>query len=511
MDDLDLKKTIQTSPDAQRQAPSLAAGDTLGQYRIIRLLGRGGMGEVYEVENVVNQKHYALKVLPRAATASTNFIDRFRVESRVMSDLRHEHIVQVHHTGEDQGLYYLTMDFVCGPHGAPRTLEDELADGKLPEARVRALALELCEALAYSHGHEVVHRDLKPANILLDAGGHAHVADFGLAKVIGAEYLQSMVQRSMALSMAGAVSLGDEPTLGRSGSSNRPTSSARAILGTYDYMAPEQKVGGAITARTDIYALGVMLYRMLTGRKPEGRWEVPSFYGCSKVWDAVVVKCMRPEPADRWGSVTELRTALSVGGNTGLGLWAGLAVAALVVGAVGYWAITGSREALSVPTGREAADTPEALHAGRPSVISSGGSPSVATGTQPARNTDATVVVPPKGGNGDMQPNPPRVTLSDIAPLKSTAEMKLAKVLKLADGQGFAALKEACQVLAGTARTLFEGKDYAGAKEQYEALGMQCDQVLAKGAEREAADGERVNAEAARTGAGGEGAARLAR
>ena len=333
MDNLDLNRTIETASGEGTHAPSLSPGSTLGQYRIVRLLGRGGMGEVYEAEHVQMQKRYALKLLPAAATCSATFLDRFRVEARVMADLKHPGIVGVHHMDQQEGLYYLTMDYVAGLDGNPRTLEDLLAKGKLPEKRVRELALELCEALAHAHRHHVIHRDLKPANILLDAEGHARITDFGLAKVVGSEYLQSMIQRSVQLSMAGAVSMGEKRTLDGSGS-GRPSSSARALLGTYDYMAPEQKDGGEITERTDIYALGVVLYRMLTGRKPEGRWEVPSHYGCSREWDTVVVKCMKPEPKDRWSSIAELRRLIADGANNARrrGLWLGLAAAGLVLG-----------------------------------------------------------------------------------------------------------------------------------------------------------------------------------
>jgi len=102
---------------------SLCEGIVFGEYKIIRALGRGGMGEVYEAENVVTHKKFALKVLPRAATGGT-FVDRFRIEARVMMDLRHPHIVLVHHAGEEGGLYYLTMDLVVGKEGEHESIED---------------------------------------------------------------------------------------------------------------------------------------------------------------------------------------------------------------------------------------------------------------------------------------------------------------------------------------------------------------------------------------------------
>ena len=119
---LDIAKTISDN----RPKPggyTLSAGETLGQYHILGPLGRGGMGEVYEAENTITRKNYALKVLSREATGGT-FVDRFRVEARVMQDLRHPHIVQVHHAGEEGGLYYRTMDLVTGRGGELESLED---------------------------------------------------------------------------------------------------------------------------------------------------------------------------------------------------------------------------------------------------------------------------------------------------------------------------------------------------------------------------------------------------
>jgi formylglycine-generating enzyme required for sulfatase activity/tRNA A-37 threonylcarbamoyl transferase component Bud32 len=298
---------------------TLGAGEVLGQYRIVRPLGRGGMGEVYEAENVVNRKRVALKVLPRAATGGT-FVDRFRIESRVMMDLEHPGIVRVHHAGEEQGVYYLTMDLVTGPDGSPHSLEDLLAAqrrgqgaGERPfaEHEVRRMALEVCEALAYAHGKGVVHRDLKPANLLVGPDGSLRVTDFGLAKVVGSDYLQTVIERSISLSLAGEAdrSLGDQATQGPG--ARRPSSSARALLGTYDYMAPEQKSGGEITPRADIYAFGVLLYRLLTGEKPEGAYKAPSRLGRSRRWDVIVERCLQRNPADRYASAAELRQALA--------------------------------------------------------------------------------------------------------------------------------------------------------------------------------------------------------
>lgn len=341
-----MEKTFVREEDAGGN--TLAAGSTLGQYRIIRLLGRGGMGEVYEAENVVNRKHYALKVLPGAATASQNFVDRFRIESRVMSDLRHPHIVQVHHAGEENGLFYLTMDLVAGPEARPFTLEDRLVLGRLPEAWSRHIMLQICDAVACAHAKGIIHRDLKPSNVLIDAEGNAQVADFGLAKVVGGDYLKEVIQRGSSLSLA-EKSLGDEATLGGTRSvasgdvgrrGGRPSSSARALLGTYDYMAPELRAGGDATPRADVFALGVLLYRMLTGCKPAGAYRAPSRFGASKAWDRIVHRCLEPFPADRIADAGELKRAILQGaaGRSG-GLTAGVLAGALLLGGLlgGIW------------------------------------------------------------------------------------------------------------------------------------------------------------------------------
>ena len=149
----------------------LKAGDVLGVYRVIRPLGAGGMGEVYLVEHQHLRKRYALKILPSDVSQDSTFIDRFRIEARVMADLEHPGIVRVSNFGEEQGKHYLEMDYVEGPDGAPRTLDDEVAWGKkMPEHVVLNLAIQLCDALAYAHtfpAGAIIHRDLKPGNILL--------------------------------------------------------------------------------------------------------------------------------------------------------------------------------------------------------------------------------------------------------------------------------------------------------------------------------------------------------
>ena len=304
---LDREKTIDADKQVGGHVFALRIGEVLGQYRVVRALGAGGMGEVYLAENIQMHKRYALKVLPPALSRDPQFIGRFKVEARVMADLDHAHVVRVHHMGEERGLYYLAMDYVAGPNGDPCTLEDRLREsgGRLAETVAKAYSLQICSALEYAHAFRsgVIHRDLKPSNILLDESGAVKVSDFGLAKVMGEAYLKSVIERSVSLSIGEQVSIGDAETV-------RPryeNTSTRSILGTYDFMSPEQKAGKAVTVQSDIYAFGMMLYLMLTGEKAEGRFKLPSAYGCSRRWDAIIERCLQRNPQDRPASAFALR------------------------------------------------------------------------------------------------------------------------------------------------------------------------------------------------------------
>ena len=293
-------------------AYALKEGDSLGQYKVIKPLGAGGMGEVYLVENIQMHKRYALKILPRSLSRDPQFVGRFKAGARVMADLSHPGIVKVHAMGEEGGLYYLVMDYVEGPDGEPRTLDDVLGDRtsdagrRLGEKEVKEMALQICDTLEYAYTSQdsVIHLDLKPSNILLDDKGRVHVSDFGLAKVVGESYLKSVIERSVLLSIGEPASTGEEST---ECPHDRETSS-RSTLDTYDSMSPEQKVGLPTSSASNIYALGMLLYRMLTGERADGWFKRPSAYGCAKGWDAVIERCLQTTPQDRYASVAALKS-----------------------------------------------------------------------------------------------------------------------------------------------------------------------------------------------------------
>ena len=294
-------------------------GRQFGDYRILQAIGEGGMARVYLAEHVHLRTNYAVKILPEELAGDENFVARFHDEARVMSELRHPNIVMVHAMSSQDGTYFLAMDYVTGPEGKPQSLRDTLRlrpDGRTPQDKIQAWAVQIASVLAYAHGRGVVHRDIKPGNLLLDAQGNVRLTDFGLAKAVGNEFLLSQVHQSMqeSLSMrktvASAGSDGDTLSRADTAGGSKPATSAGGILGTYDYMAPEQRgeITGPIDRRTDIYAFGVLLYRLLTGVRPVGMAKPPSqaVAGLSPRWDSITARCLERNPADRYPSADEL-------------------------------------------------------------------------------------------------------------------------------------------------------------------------------------------------------------
>ena len=215
-------------------------GSRIGPYEITAKLGEGGMGEVYRARDTRLGRDVALKVMPAALAGDAERIERFRREARAAAALSHPNIVTLHSIEEAEGVTFLTMELVEG-EGLDRLVP---ATG-MPIERVVDIGVELAAALAAAHEKGIVHRDLKPANVMVDAGGHVKVLDFGLAKVEGPAPGDGMVR--------------DTTLLG---------TQAGALLGTLPYMAPEQLRGDRVDARTDLFALGVLLFELATGERP---------------------------------------------------------------------------------------------------------------------------------------------------------------------------------------------------------------------------------------------------
>jgi serine/threonine-protein kinase len=239
-------------------------GDALELHEEI---GRGGMGTVYKARHLRLGRAVAVKFLDEGLAPRAELEKRFEREARALAALNHPGIVAVHDFGREGERAYLVMEYVEG-----ETLSKSLP---LTPERVRSVAIQICEALAYAHRQGVVHRDIKPDNILLDAQGHVKIADFGIARLLRPE--------------------AEDGTVTRTG----------GIVGSPPYMAPEALAGAPPDPRMDLYSLGVVLYEMQTGRRPAGvLTALPGRLG------EVVRKALEPEPRHRYASAEEMRAAL---------------------------------------------------------------------------------------------------------------------------------------------------------------------------------------------------------
>jgi serine/threonine protein kinase/formylglycine-generating enzyme required for sulfatase activity len=262
-------------------------GQRIGNYKITGVLGKGGMAVVYRARQLNIQREVAIKVIKPDITESYDIIKRFEQEVNTIASLTHPHILKLFDAGQYEGMLYLVMELLTG--GA---LSNLIRGNPLPLERAERLLDQMADALDYAHSQGLIHRDLKPQNILLDKQGNAHLADFGIAKILGAT-----------------------TTLTQSGTS----------MGTPSYMSPEQWQGSPLTHQVDLYAFGVVLFEMLAGRLPfiadtpahmmychlqeppppirTIRAELPASL------DDVFSRALAKPPEDRFGSADELRSA----------------------------------------------------------------------------------------------------------------------------------------------------------------------------------------------------------
>ncbi len=236
--------TLLTSPPEPSAIPAegrRSSGPVPG-YEIVRELGRGGMGVVYEARQVKADRIVALKMILHGGHSGSAARGRFRTEGEAVARLQHPHIVQIYEVGEHDGLPFFSLEYCQGG-----SLDRKLSGAPLPAKEAAALVEVLARAMAAAHQAGIIHRDLKPANVLLDRDGRPKVTDFGLAKKV------------------------DEAGQTASG----------AVMGTPSYMAPEQARGESkgVGPAADVYALGAILYECLTGRPPfwARRWPTPSY------------------------------------------------------------------------------------------------------------------------------------------------------------------------------------------------------------------------------------------
>ncbi|HSS44759.1 MAG TPA: serine/threonine-protein kinase, partial [Thermoanaerobaculia bacterium] len=278
---------------------TIAAGSRLGPYEILSPIGAGGMGEVYRARDTRLERTVAIKVLPSHLSASPDVRQRFEREAKTISQLSHPHICALYDVGREGETEYLVMEYLEGD-----TLSDRLAKGALPLEQTLRHGVEIADALDKAHRQGIVHRDLKPGNVMLTKSG-VKLLDFGLAKAMAPP-----APRGSLTALPTQQGLTQEGT----------------ILGTFQYMAPEQLEGKEADARSDIFAFGAVLHEMATGKK--------AFSGSSQAslitaimssepvtissvqpmtppaLDRVVKTCLAKDPEERWQSAADIKREL---------------------------------------------------------------------------------------------------------------------------------------------------------------------------------------------------------
>ncbi|MFQ5779123.1 MAG: protein kinase, partial [Terriglobia bacterium] len=270
-------------------------GALLGHYRIVEKIGAGGMGEVYRAHDETLDRDVALKVLPAADLTDDTARARLLREARSAAALNHAHICTIHEVGEADGQAYIAMEYIEG-----QPLSQLVGPEGLPVETALRYGVQIAAALAHAHERGVVHRDLKSANVVITPEGRAKVLDFGLAKRLGGKELAEVTTQSQSsLTQVGAV------------------------MGTLPYMAPEQLRGQGADARSDVWALGVMLYEAVAGERPfkgETGYDLSSAIlnqppprlpsGAPAELQALVERCLEKEPERRYPHAGEVRAAL---------------------------------------------------------------------------------------------------------------------------------------------------------------------------------------------------------
>ncbi len=286
---------------------ALEAGTRVGPYEVLSLVGVGGMGEVYKARDSRLDRMVAIKFLRAEVAGRADRRARFDKEARAISSLSHPHICALYDVGDDDGRPFIVMEYLEG-----ETLDDCLTRGALPAADVLRFAVQIADALAHAHRARVVHRDLKPSNVMLTSSG-AKLLDFGLAR------------HNVEPAAIGSTTISCD---------RRSPTEEGTIIGTFQYMAPEQLQGKEADDRTDVFAFGALLFEMATGRRafdaptqtgliasilseqPPAVSEAREGAALPPALDHIVERCIAKEPDDRWQTARDLQRELEwVAGN----------------------------------------------------------------------------------------------------------------------------------------------------------------------------------------------------
>ncbi len=256
----------------------------IGPYVLTGKVGQGGIAEIFRARQESLNRDVAIKILFSKFCDDPEVLRRFERESVVIARLNHPNIVHVIDKGKAGNRYYFVMEYVDGT-----SLREVIDSTKIPRRTKLEMVAQVCKALDYAHKNGVIHRDIKPANILVDREGNPMVADFGIAQIVGP---------------------GDGEVTG-----------SDLVMGTLAYMSPEQKISTTnVDQTTDIYAMGVIIYEILTGKKPLGRFKMPSELdnAIGIEYDTIIQRCLAQEPKDRFQSAADLKNAIlnAIGGGT---------------------------------------------------------------------------------------------------------------------------------------------------------------------------------------------------
>ena len=295
----------------------LPAGTQFGPYQIQSQLGVGGMGEVYRALDTRLDRVVAVKIPPEHLGTNDAARQRFDREARSVSALSHPNICQLYDVGHQDGIDFIVMEYLEG-----ETLAERIKRGPIPTDQLLKIAGEICEGLERAHKAGVIHRDIKPANVMLTKSG-AKLMDFGLAKAVDAPEAPSSLTQSIAIPGSGAATTGSGAP---PGSGSGPLTQAGVVVGTYQYMAPEQVEGKPVDVRSDIFTFGCVLYEMATAKRAfDGKTShsviaailerepapISSIEPASPLaLDRLVKSCLAKDPDDRWQTAHDVRLQL---------------------------------------------------------------------------------------------------------------------------------------------------------------------------------------------------------